>query len=52
MISIITSLYNGFKTAMLEKDYQKGSFYMLKAISGMSFLSLIMLVIIACQGAR
>ena len=52
MISIITSLYNGFKTAMLEKDYQKGSFYMLEAIAGLSFLSLIMLVIIACQGAR
>ena len=52
MISIITSLYNGFKTAMLEKDYQKGSFYMLEAISGLSFLNLIMLVIIACQGAR
>ena len=36
--------------AMLEKDYQKGSFYMLEAISGISFLNLIMLVIIACQG--
>lgn len=52
MISIITSLYNGFKAAMLEKDYQKGSFYMLEAISGMSFLSLIMLVVIACQGVK
>ena len=52
MISIITSLYNGFKAAMLGKDYQKGSFYMLEAISGMSFLSLIILIVIACQGAR
>ena len=52
MISIITSIYNGFKAAMLEKYYQKGSCYMLEAISGMSFLSLIMLVVIACQGVK
>ena len=51
MISIITALYDGFKAAMLEKDYQKGSFYMLEAIAGLSFLNLIALITIACQGA-
>lgn len=52
MISIITSLYNGFKAVMLEKDYQKGSFYMLEAIAGLSFLNLIILIVIACQGVK
>lgn len=52
MISIITSLYNGFKAAMLEKDYQKGSFYILEAIAGLSFLNLIILIVIACQGVK
>ena len=52
MISIITALYDGLKAAMLEKDYQKGSFYMLEAIAGLSFLNLIILTVIACQGVK
>lgn len=52
MISVITALYDGFKAAMLEKDYQKGSFYMLQAIVELSFFNLIALIIIACQGVK
>ena len=49
MFSIISSFYKGMKSAMIEKDYLKGCYYLLESIAGMAFLSLICLVIIACK---
>jgi hypothetical protein len=49
MLSIISSFYKGMKSAMIEKDYLKGCYYLLESIAGMIFLALICLIIIACK---
>ena len=49
MISIFSALFKGIKSAMIEKDYLKGCYYLLESIAGMIFLALICLIIIACK---
>lgn len=49
MLSVISSFYKGMKSAMIEKDYLKGCYYLLESIAGMMFIGLICLIIIICK---
>ena len=49
MISIISSFYKGMKSAMIEKDYLKGCYYLLESIAGSLFIVIICLIILICK---
>ena len=47
MISMIKSLYEAKKAVMIEKDYQKGTYYLLESItSGIFFIVIGLLIIL------
>lgn len=49
MFSIISSFYKGIKAVSLEKNYQKGIYYLLESIAGSLFLILICLIVVLCK---
>ena len=49
MISIISSFYKGIKSAMIEKNYIKGCYYLLESIASIMVINLICLIVIICK---